>query len=156
MNKSSIIRFFASGFYTGYSKIVPGTTGTIPAWLIAYFAVGDNRRIIIIGAVVLTIISVRLASAAENIYGHDAKKIVIDEWAGMFITLILVPYSLLNYIIAFVAFRGFDAVKIWPANAAEKLPRGWGVTADDVVAGIQANFFTHLIIYIINSYIGSA
>ena len=71
----------------------------------------------------------------------------------MFITLILVPYSLLNYTIAFVAFRGFDAVKIWPANVAENLPRGWGVTADDVVAGIQANLFTHLIIYIINSYI---
>ena len=153
MNKSSLIKFFASGFYTSYSKIVPGTTGTVPAWLIAYFAVGDNIRIIIIGAVALTIISVWLASAAENVYGHDAKKIVIDEWAGMFITLILVPYSLLNYTIAFVAFRGFDAVKIWPANVAENLPRGWGVTADDVVAGIQANLFTHLIIYIINSYI---
>ena len=153
MNKSSLIKFFASGFYTSYSKIVPGTTGTVPAWLIAYFAVGDNSRIIIIGAVALTIISVWLASAAENVYGHDAKKIVIDEWAGMFITLILVPYSLLNYTIAFVAFRGFDAVKIWPANVAENLPRGWGVTADDVVAGIQANLFTHLIIYIINSYI---
>jgi len=153
MNKSSLIKCFASGFYTSYSKIVPGTTGTIPAWLIAWFAVGDNPTAVIIIAVALTIISVWLASAAENVYGHDAKKIVIDEWAGMFITLILLPFSLLNYIIAFVAFRGFDAVKIWPANAAEKLPRGWGVTADDVVAGIQANLSTHLIVYIINSYL---
>ena len=153
MNKSSLIKFFASGFYTSYSKIVPGTTGTIPAWLIAYFLVGGHRETVIILAAALTVISVWLASAAENVYGHDAKKIVIDEWAGMFITLILLPFSLLNYIIAFVAFRGFDAVKIWPANAAEKLPRGWGVTADDVVAGIQANLSTHLIVYIINSYL---
>ncbi|PKK83106.1 MAG: phosphatidylglycerophosphatase A [candidate division Zixibacteria bacterium HGW-Zixibacteria-1] len=153
MNKTFLIKFFASGFYSSYSKIVPGTTGTIPAWLIAYFLVGDNSHAVIIGAVALTVISVWLASLAEPIYGHDAKKIVIDEWAGMFITLILVPFSLLNYIIAFVAFRGFDAVKIWPANVAEKLPRGWGVTADDVVAGIQANLSTHLIVYIIKLYI---
>lgn len=153
MNKTSLIKFFASGFYSSYSKIYPGTTGTIPAWLIAYFLIGGSSTAVIVAAIILTIISVWLASLAEDVYGHDAKKIVIDEWAGMFITIILLPHSLLNYFIAFIAFRGCDAVKIWPANIAEKLPRGWGVTADDVVAGIQANLLTHLIVYIINSYI---
>ena len=100
-----------------------------------------------------TIISVILSGKAEKIYGHDARKIVIDEWAGMFIALILVPYSLLNYLIAFVAFRLLDAIKVYPANRAEKLPSGWGVTADDVVAGIQANLITQLTVYIINNYI---
>jgi phosphatidylglycerophosphatase A len=80
--------------------------------------------------------------------GHDAKKIVIDEWAGMMISLIMIPYSLTNYILAFLAFRALDAVKFFPANVAERLPRGWGVTADDVVAGIQANLLTQLLIYV--------
>jgi phosphatidylglycerophosphatase A len=107
-----------------------------------------------IAAVIMTIISVWLAGVAERVYGHDAKKIVVDEWAGMFIAVAFVPYSLPNYIMAFIFFRGFDWFKIYPANVAERLPRGWGVTADDVVAGIQANLLTHLAIYINNSYLG--
>ena len=112
-----------------------------------------NQTIVISLAVAFTIISVWLAYEAEQVYGHDAKKIVIDEWAGMMITLILIPYSLTNYLIAFIAFRGFDAIKIFPANVAERLPGGWGVTADDIVAGIQANLSTLLAIYILNNYI---
>nr|MBN2278539.1 phosphatidylglycerophosphatase A [candidate division Zixibacteria bacterium] len=156
MNKNSIIKFLASGFYCSYSKIVPGSTGTIPAWLIACFFLKGHETATIMAAVAATVISVFLAGEAEKIYGHDAKRIVIDEWAGMFITLILVPYSLLNFGLAFIYFRLLDAVKIWPANAAERLPRGWGVTADDVVAGIQANLLTQLTVYIINHYIGGA
>jgi phosphatidylglycerophosphatase A len=149
MNKTAIIKLFASGLYSGYSRIVPGTTGTVPAWLIAYFALGDSRTAVISAAIVTVALSVYLSGRAEKIYGHDARKIVIDEWAGMFITLIMVPYSLRNYVIAFIAFRGFDAVKIPPARSAEKLPGGWGVTADDIVAGIQANLLTQLVIYLV-------
>ena len=153
MNKNFFIKFFASGFFSSYSPTVPGTTGTIPCWLIAFFLVRGDQTIVISLAIAFTIISVWLANLAEGVYGHDAKKIVIDEWAGMMITLIMIPYSFINYLIAFVAFRGYDAIKIFPANVAERLPGGWGVTADDVVAGIQANLSTWLAIYILNHYI---
>ncbi|SYZ74460.1 Phosphatidylglycerophosphatase A [Candidatus Zixiibacteriota bacterium] len=149
MIKNGLIKFFASGLYSGYSPFIPGTTGTIPAWLLAYFWLGHSQTTLWIGAIVLTAASVVLASLAEPLLGHDSKKIVIDEWAGMAIAVLLVPLSLVNYIIAFVAFRGFDAVKIFPAGRAENLPRGWGVTADDVVAGIQANILTQLIVYLL-------
>jgi phosphatidylglycerophosphatase A len=148
MKKATIIKFLASGLYSGYSPIWPGTTGTIPAWLIAYFLIGNRTDILLMVTAVMIIASVYLAGKAEIYFGHDAKKIVIDEWAGMMISVILVPFSLLNYIIAFGAFRAFDAVKIYPANLAEKLPRGWGVTADDIVAGVQANLLTQLIIFV--------
>ena len=153
MTKASLIKFFASGFYSSYSPFIPGTTGTIPAWLLAYFVVGDNPNMVIILAIALTIISVFLSYIAEPIYGHDAKKIVIDEWAGMFITLLFIPFSFVNYVIAFIAFRGFDGFKIFPAKYAEKLPGGWGVTADDIVAAIYAGLSTRLAIYILNNYI---
>lgn len=152
MKKSTFIKLAASGFYSGYSPIVPGTTGTIPAWLIAYFFMGSASLILPVAAMITLLLSIYIAGKAEPILGHDAKKIVIDEWAGMFITLIMVPFSLLNYVIAFLTFRALDAVKFFPANAAEKLPRGWGVTADDVVAGIQANLLTRLIIFVISCY----
>jgi phosphatidylglycerophosphatase A len=148
--KDTSIKCLASGFYSGYSSFIPGTTGTLPAWLIAWFLIRGDINILAGATVVMTALSVILASAAENLLGHDSKKIVVDEWAGMFISLLFIPYTLTNYIIAFVAFRGFDAIKIYPANAAEKLPRGWGVTADDVVAGIQANVFAQIIIYILS------
>jgi phosphatidylglycerophosphatase A len=148
MKKAAIIKLIASGFYSGYSPIIPGTTGTIPAWLLAYFLVGNNPHLIWILAIIFCLISVYFAGKAEPILGHDAKKIVIDEWAGMMITLIFIPFSLGNYLIGFLAFRALDAVKLFPANVAERLPRGWGVTADDLVAGIQANLLTRLIIYV--------
>jgi phosphatidylglycerophosphatase A len=148
--KDSIIKFLATGFYSGCSPIVPGTTGTIPAWLIAWFLIRDDMIILSIAAVVMTLLSIVIASIAEGVLGHDSKKIVVDEWAGMFISLLFVPYTLTNYIIAFVAFRGFDAIKIWPADIAEKLPKGWGVTADDIVAGVQANILTQIVVYILS------
>jgi len=152
MRKATVIKLIASGFYSGYSPIVPGTTGTVPAWLLAYFILGHIPGIMPIAAIVMLALSVFFSGKAEPILGHDAKKIVIDEWAGMFVTLILVPFSLFNYILAFLAFRALDAIKFFPANSAEKLPRGWGVTADDFVAGIQANLLTHLTIYVIGCY----
>jgi phosphatidylglycerophosphatase A len=94
-------------------------------------------------------VSVWSAGKAEGILGHDSKKIVIDEWAGMFITFLFVPYSLSNYLIAFVMFRALDVIKIYPARRAEKLPGGWGVTTDDVVAGIQSGLATQLTVIVL-------
>jgi len=148
--KRGFIKFIASGLYTGYSPIVPGTTGTVPAWLLAYFVVKDDLALILPVTVAMIILSVWSATEAEKIFGHDAKKIVTDEWAGMFITLLFVPYSLTNYLIGFVAFRAFDVIKIPPAAQAERLPRGWGVTMDDVVAGVQACIVTHIAVYIMS------
>lgn len=151
----NLIKFLASGFCSSFRKDIlpfPGTRGTVPIWLIAYFLVRGNQPVTIGLAVGLTTLSVYLAGKAENYWGHDAKEIVIDEWAGMMIALILVPFSLINYVAAFLFFRIADTIKVPPARNAEKLPGGWGITADDVVAGIQANILTHLFVYIITNY----
>jgi len=147
--KRALVKLLASGFGTGYSPIVPGTTGTVPAWLIAWFLVGGDQTVLIGATVVMCALSVWLAHEAEKLYGHDAKKIVSDEWAGMFISVLFVPFTLTNYIIAFVAFRAFDVLKIPPAAQAERLPGGWGVTMDDVVAGVQANVSTQILIWLL-------
>jgi len=143
-----LTKLLATGFYTGYSPTVAGTVGTIPAWLIAWFLLGQNQLVLGIAAVVMYFVSVWVSGYAEDIYGHDAKKIVIDEWAGMFITVVLVPHTLTAYAIAFVAFRATDALKPPPAAQAEKLPRGWGITSDDAVAAVQANIITQLVLWV--------
>jgi phosphatidylglycerophosphatase A len=145
-----IVRLVATGLYTGYSPFVPGTVGTLPALLLVLLLGPFPITLHAVG-VVMFFLSVWSAGAAEQLFGHDSKKIVIDEWAGMFFAVALMPYSWPNYLIAFFAFRLFDVVKLPPARNFEKLPGGWGVTMDDVAAGIQANIITRIIIYALRS-----
>ena len=147
--KDSLVKFFATGCCSGYLRPYAGTWGTIPAWLIAWFFLRNDQLALGIACVVVSIASVYFAGEAEKLFGHDARKIVIDEWAGMLVTVVLLPPTLTWYIAAFFAFRFFDVVKIPPARQMERLPGGWGVTMDDIVAGIQANVILHLVIYLI-------
>jgi len=146
--KNQLVRLLATGLYSGFMKPYPGTWGTIPAWLIAFFLLRGDLVALVAATIVGFFASVWLSGEAEKRYGHDARVIVIDEWAGMFATLVLVPYSLTNYALAFFAFRAFDVLKIWPARQSERLPGGWGITMDDLVAGVQANLFVQIIVYL--------
>ena len=161
-----LARLIATGLYSGLTHHLPdlgrtkggkririnyaGTWGTIPAWLIVYFLFEGDQFALGVAAIVTFFLSVWSAGVAEKAYGHDAKKIVIDEWAGMFVSLIMVPFSLPNYLIAFVAFRIFDVAKIPPSRQSERLPGGWGITMDDIVAGIHANILMQVLIRVLN------
>ncbi len=147
-----LVTLVATGLYSGYMKPFPGTWGTMPAWLIAYFLIKDDPVILAVATVIAIVLSVWSAGEAEKLFGHDARKIVMDEWAGMFISLLFVPFSLVNYVIAFVAFRAFDVIKLPPAAQFERLPGGWGVTMDDVAAGVYANLFTQAVIWAMIRY----
>jgi phosphatidylglycerophosphatase A len=146
--KKIVVNAFATGFGAGYAPFASGTIGSIAPCFIGYFMIKGDQFTLAVVAVISSIISVWSSGEAENYFGHDSKKIVIDEWAGMFITLLFIPYSLSNYLIGFIVFRALDVIKIFPARQAEKLPGGWGVTMDDVVAGIQSSIVTQLIIFL--------
>ena len=130
--------FIATGAYSGFFPIFPGTAGTIPAWILAWFLF-KNPYAMTAAAVITSAVSVWSAGRAEKTFGHDSRKIVIDEWAGMFISLMFLPARLDVYIAGFVFFRFYDVIKPYPADRCERLPRGWGVTFDDVFAAIYAN-----------------
>lgn len=66
----------------------------------------------------------------------------------MAISLLFVPKEIKWYVIAFFLFRIFDIFKPPPARSMEKLKGGWGVTLDDVAAGIYANVTLHAIYFI--------
>ena len=74
-----------------------------------------------------------LASKIQN-----DQVVVIDELAGQWIVLLVVPLDWRWWLAAFVSFRLFDIVKPGPVRMAERLPGGLGVMADDVVAGVLA------------------
>ncbi|MFQ5498789.1 MAG: phosphatidylglycerophosphatase A [Candidatus Zixiibacteriota bacterium] len=150
--KQAVVKLCATGLYSGYFPFAAGTVGTVPAWLIAFYLISDNPLLMASAASIAFVVSVWAATEAELLFGHDSKMIVSDEWAGMFVSLVLVPFSLSNFLIAFVMFRLFDVIKLPPASQAERLPRGWGVTMDDMVAGVQANVATQLIILVMNQF----
>ncbi len=144
----------ATGLYSGYLRPFSGTWGTIPAWALAYFVTGAHPIWHIAATIALLFISVWAAGEAEKTLGQDAKSIVIDEWAGMFVSVLFVPVSLTNYLIAFVAFRFFDVVKLPPAAQFERLHGGWGVTMDDVAAGVHACIVVHIYLWIMRTIAG--
>jgi phosphatidylglycerophosphatase A len=68
----------------------------------------------------------------------DASEVVIDEVAGQWIALLVIPLDWRWALAAFVLFRLFDITKIGPIGMVEKWPGGVGVMADDVIAGVFA------------------
>ncbi|CAN5484377.1 phosphatidylglycerophosphatase A [soil metagenome] len=90
--------------------------------------------------ITLLIIGVGIWSSnvVDSIWGKDSSKVVIDEVAGMAIALLYVPQNIGYTIVGLVAFRFFDIVKPLGVRKAEDLPKGWGVMADDILAGMYA------------------
>lgn len=76
------------------------------------------------------------ASKVEIVWGIDSNRIVVDEVAGMMISLLFIPVKLKYVVFGFVIFRFFDILKPLGIRKLEKLPSGWGVMADDVLSGI--------------------
>jgi phosphatidylglycerophosphatase A len=72
---------------------------------------------------------------------------VIDEVVGMFVSLLFLPATWLVVLAGFVAFRVFDIIKPWPADRFEQIPGGWGVMADDVMAGVYANLTLQFLLW---------
>lgn len=87
------------------------------------------------------------ANVVEQAWGKDSSKVVIDEVAGMMISLLFIPFAVTYIIAAFVLFRFFDIVKPLYIKKTEQLPGGWGVMLDDVLAGIYANLVMQGIIF---------
>jgi phosphatidylglycerophosphatase A len=80
------------------------------------------------------------AGKAEKVFGRaDPRQVVIDEVAGQIITFVATPrITWIGLIAGFILFRAFDVVKPFPARRAERIPGGWGIMLDDVVAGLYS------------------
>jgi phosphatidylglycerophosphatase A len=95
----------------------------------------------------LTVMGIISANKVEILWGKDHNRVVIDEVAGMCISLLFIPVSIKYVITGLVLFRFFDIVKPLGIRKLEQWPGGWGVMADDVLAGIYANIVLQLVVF---------
>ena len=123
-----------------------GGTAAAVAFCIAWylFPMGYLYQVLLL--ILLLVAGTWSATKMEAVWEHDSNKIVIDEVAGMMISLAFLPYDMVYIIIGCVLFRFFDIVKPLGIRRAELLPRGIGVMADDVLAGVYAQVILRVIV----------
>jgi len=148
-------RLVTSCFGLGRLPVAPGTWGSLPPavafGLMCSLNVPPVAISIVMAALVLagSVACVAFAPAAIAATGkNDPGEVVADELAGQAVTFLLSPFLALNAaspkqiwitaLAGFVLFRIFDISKPWPISSLEKLPAGWGILADDLLAGVFA------------------
>ena len=125
----------------GYLPLMPGTFGSLVG--LGIFLLLGSLPLQVLAVVLLTWSGIWAASRTERILRlKDPGKVVVDEVAGQMIALL--PLSVLAVksgtwiMVSFILFRLFDIFKPYPAGKLERLRSGWGIMADDLVAGAYA------------------
>ena len=126
----------ASLFGAGYSPVASGTVGSfitlVAIWLLPWTTFG-----LVVALVVVTLVGLWAGSRVERVLGRkDPGLIVIDEVAGMLLSVIGLPRSIPVLVTAFLLFRLFDIWKPFPARESQALTGGMGVMVDDLIAGL--------------------
>lgn len=147
-----LLMFLASGGGVGYLPWAPGTWGSLlalPLCFLLSLLEAPLYWIVLLAIVALAIVA---AGAAEKILDRkDPGVVVIDEVAGMLVTMIGAPQTLLAYVAGFLLFRLFDIVKPFPASWADRhLNGGVGIVLDDLLAGGYALLCLQLLMRVLS------
>ena len=147
IDKNTIVMYLATGCKSGYSPIIPGTAGSlaalVPCWLLSLLPLPVSSMFLI----AFIVLSIWVSELAENIVGRkDPGCIVIDEFAGMMITLLGIHFTWQSALAGFFIFRVLDILKPFPIRYLERtIPGGAGIVLDDVAAGVVAHILLRLL-----------
>ncbi len=145
-----IAHLVATGFYTGYAPVAPGTFGTLVGVIIAPFlarvAVASSLAyLLLLGlAIACAIWAAQIAIGIFEV--EDPRPVVCDEIVGYLVAMAFLPVGRGSLLYAFLFFRLFDITKPAPCRQAEDLPGGYGVVIDDLAAGVYANLAVRLVL----------
>lgn len=129
----------ATWFGCGLSPIAPGTVGTLGALPLYLLVRQGGPLAVVFAALLVAAVGIWASNVVVRTTGEkDPQRIVIDEVAGVLFALSAAPPTWRGVALAVLLFRVFDITKPFPARRAERLPAGWGVVVDDVVAGLWA------------------
>ena len=146
-----LIKILTSVFYIGYSKFVPGTLASLAGFLVYVFFIKGNAALHLGLTILVTIIGFGLSARAEEIFNKkDARQIVIDDFYGMWVSVLFLPYSFKLAVAGFILFRIMDGLKPYPIYKVERLKGGLGVMGDDLLAGIFVNITLQALLKLIS------
>ncbi len=132
---------YATGCGIGMAPKAPGTFGSLLGPLLVWGWQSLERPMH--ESVIVTLIGVLLGGgAAQRTARHcglsDPGSVVCDEIAAFAIVFAMTHVTWTTAAIGFIWFRVFDIAKPWPISRFERLPGGWGIMADDLLAGVFA------------------
>jgi len=142
----NIIKYTATLGFIGYLPHAPGTFGTAAAFLVFILIHPSTLLHLIILLVIIPVGTVVADRAEVLLNDKDSGHIVIDEFCGYFLSVFLIPFSIIAALAAFFLFRLFDILKPFPIRTMESsLNGGIGIMADDLMAGMYTNIVLHLL-----------
>lgn len=147
---NALARLVATGLFSGYAPIAPGTAGSAVGLLLFWPLV----RLPIAAQVAATVVTFLAGVAASthlarSLGAKDPGLVVIDEVVGMWVTLLFLPFTPFTAVVGFLAFRVMDVFKPYPARQLEHLREGWGIMADDLMAGVYANLLVRIALMVV-------
>lgn len=145
----NLYRLTANGFGTGLLPVAPGTWGAAAAALLVLPLMWTTpplaRLVLLALAIVFSFICAKAVDMFADEWGDDPRHVVADEMVGMWLTLVGNPLTSGNFALGFLLFRFFDIAKPLGIRRLERIPGGWGVVLDDVLAGAYANILLQLV-----------
>lgn len=149
-------QLIATGCGVGFFPYGPGTMGALFAivvWYLLSLLVSMPSLIgITLALVVLfTFLGAWSATVSERYWGEDPSRVVIDEVVGQWIVLLAIPFDfqLWHVIVALGLFRFFDIVKPLGVRKMENFKGGWGIMADDILAGVYGFIVLQLLLIVL-------
>ncbi|MBF0184203.1 MAG: phosphatidylglycerophosphatase A [Magnetococcales bacterium] len=130
----------ATLFGAGRMAKAPGTWGTLATVPLAWLAQQAGFWWQLAALLLATVLGIWATEIACRHYQRkDPQQVVVDEAAGLLLTMLAAPEGWLGWLLGVTLFRLFDIVKPWPVNWLDRqLPSPWGVMADDLAAGLYA------------------
>lgn len=134
------VHFLAFGFGTGLAPFAPGTFGSLPGILLFWLTLDFGLYVQLGVAAALSLSGIWICGESSKRLGvHDHGGIVWDEIAGMYVTLLVAPFTVVGWVLAFVFFRVMDIVKPWPIRDLDhRIDGGVGIMLDDLAAALYA------------------
>lgn len=140
--------FLATGCYIGNISFAPGTFGSVLGLPLCFFLSTIDFSVAVLLTLIFMLCAVWISNEAEKILKtKDPGCVVIDEIAGMILTLFGLPFNMTSVISGFMIFRALDIWKPYPIRLIDrKCSGGIGIVLDDVLAGIMSNLILRIFI----------
>jgi len=144
------LKIFSTFFYIGYLPFIPGTFGSLAGLLLFILLKGMSVQYISLTGLIILVGFLVCGRVEKIMQRKDPPCIIIDEVAGMMLSLIFLPHDLKLAFTGFIIFRILDTLKPFPAGRLEKKNSGGAIMLDDLVAGLYTNIILQVALRVIS------